>query len=90
MIRGKNLKATAYDIAEGFTAVNPLFLKPLDNETVTALYKELIKVQTEIRSEKFSQSDTNAVRMRNMKIQRLHSSAMVVRNYARGRKIILV
>lgn len=90
MIRGKNLKATAYDIAEGFAIVNPLFLKPLDNETVTALYRELIKVQTEIRSEKFPQSDNNAIRMRNVKLQRLNSSAMVVRNYAKGRKIILV
>ena len=90
MIRGKNLKATAYDIAEGFAIVNPLFLKPLDNETVTALYRELIKVQTEIRSEKFPQSDNNAIRMRNVKLQRLNSSAMVVRNYAKGRKINLV
>jgi hypothetical protein len=89
-IRGKNLKATAYDIAEGFTIVNPLLLKPLDNETITGLYKELIKVQAEIRSEKFPHSNINAIRMRNVKLQRLHSSAMVVRNYARERKIILV
>ncbi len=49
MIRGKNLKATAHDIAHGFVAVNPLFLKPLDAETLVSLYKELIKVQNEIR-----------------------------------------
>lgn len=90
MIRGKNLKATAYDIAEGFVMVNPLFLKLLDNETTTSFYKELIKVQTEIRSEKFPNTDTNLIRRRNMKLQRLHSSAMIVRNYARKSKIILV
>jgi hypothetical protein len=39
-IRGKNLKATAYDIAEGFTTVNPLFPKPLDGETITLVLKE--------------------------------------------------
>lgn len=89
-IRGKNLKATVFDVAEGFVMVNPLFLKPLDDETIIGLYKELIKGQTGIRSEKFPNKDLDAIRMRNLKLQRLHSSSMVVRNYARERKILLI
>ena len=36
-IRGKSLKAIAYDIAEGYVVVNPLFLKSLDKETLQGL-----------------------------------------------------
>ena len=34
-IRGKSLKAMAYDIADGYVTVNPLFLKPLDIDSLT-------------------------------------------------------
>ncbi len=90
MIRGKNLKATATDIAEGFTIVNPIFLKPLDGEILKELYKELNKRQGEIRSEKFPAHDQHAIRRRNLRLQRLYSAAMVVRNYAKLKKIILI
>ncbi len=89
-IRGKSLKATAYDIAEGYVVVNPLFLKPLDSETLKALYHEIMKVQIEIRSEKFPQGDPQAIRWRNTRLQRLNSSAMIIKNFAREKRIILV
>jgi hypothetical protein len=89
-IRGKNLKTTAYDIAEGYLIVNPLVLKSLDNETLKELYKTIVGIQAEKRSEKFPRRDTEALRGRNLRLQRLHSSAMIIRNFARTRKIILV
>ena len=48
-IRGKSLKAMAYDIADGYVTVNPLFLKPLDIDSLTGLYHEIIQVQIAIR-----------------------------------------
>ncbi|MBE0425571.1 MAG: hypothetical protein IBX72_02850 [Nitrospirae bacterium] len=89
-IRGKSLKATAYDIAEGYAVVNPLFLKPLDNNSLKGLYHEIMKVQVEIRGDKFPQGDTRAIRWRNTRLQRLNSAAMVIKNFARERRIILV
>ena len=89
-IRGKSLKATAHDIAEGYAVVNPLFLKPLDNESLKGLYHEIMKVQIEIRAEKFPQGEPQAIRWRNTRLQRLNSSAMVIKNFARERRIILV
>lgn len=89
-IRGKSLKATAYDIAEGYIVVNPLFLKSLDSEAVKGLYHEIMKVQVEIRSEKFPQGDPQAIRWRNTRLQRLNSSAMIIKNFARERRIILI
>jgi hypothetical protein len=89
-IRGKSLKAIAYDIAEGYVVVNPLFLKPLEEESLKGLYHEIIKAQVEIRGEKFPQGDTRAIRWRNTKLQRLNSASMILKNFARERKIIII
>lgn len=84
-IRGKSLLATARDIAEGYITVNPLFLKLLDAESLKGLCQEIMKVQTETKSEKFPYNDVAAIRMRNLRLQRLHSALMIVRNFARER-----
>ncbi len=89
-LRGKSLKAIIFDIAEGYVTVNPLFLKPLDNETIKELYQELQKVQAQIRGSEFPHKDVKAIRDRNLKLQRLYSAQMVVKNYMRTRRIPLV
>jgi len=89
-IRGKSLKAVAYDIADGYVTVNPLFLKPLDEESLTGLYHEIMQVQIAIRGEKVNLSDQPALRMRNVRLQRLYASLMIIKNFARERRIILV
>lgn len=89
-IRGKSLKAITFDIAEGYVVVNPLFLKPLDNASLTGLYHEIMKTQTVIRSEKFPHSDAKAIRWRNTKLTRLHAASMIIKNFARERRIIIV
>ena len=89
-IRGKSLKAVTYDIADGYITVNPLFLKPLDTDSLTGLYHEIIQTQVLIRSEKFPTSDAVAIRSRNVRLQRLHSALMIIKNFARERRIIIV
>jgi len=89
-IRGKSLKATAFDIAEGYVVVNPIFLKSLDNDSIKGLHQEIAKVQIEIRGEKFPHGDTRAIRFRNTRLQRLNSALMILKNFARERKILLV
>jgi hypothetical protein len=79
-IRGKSLKAIAYDIAEGYIVVNPLFLKALDSEALKGLYHEIMKVQVEIRAEKFPAGDPKSIRWRNTRLQRLNSAAMIMKN----------
>jgi len=90
IIRGKSLKAVTYDIAEGYATVNPIFLKPLDDDLLKGLYHEMIKTQSEIRSEKFPRGNTQAIRWRNIRLQRLHSASMIIKNFARERRIILI
>ncbi len=89
-VRGKSLKAVLRDVAEGYVAVNPLFLKSFDDETLREFHKELEKVQIEVRGEKFPTYDPNAIRSRNVRLQRLYSAAMIIRNYARVRRISLM
>ena len=89
-IRGKSLKAVAYDISEGYIVVNPIFLKSLNDESLTGIFQEIMRVQAEIRAEKFPHSDTKLIRSRNMRLQRLHQSLIVIKNFARERKIMLI
>lgn len=89
-IRGKSLKAMAYDIADGYVTVNPLFLKPLDIDSLTGLYHEIIQTQVSIRGEKIILSDSPSVRMRNVRLQRLYSSLMIIKNFVRERRIVMV
>lgn len=86
-LRGKSLVAVSRDIAEGYVIVNPLFLKPLDEEALKGLYDQITKVQGEIRGEKFPFNDVAAIRRRNMRLQRLHSSIMIIRNFVRERRM---
>lgn len=86
-LRGKSLTAVARDIAEGYVIVNPLFLKPLDPDSLKALYEQLMKVQIEMRGEKFPIHNVPAIRMRNMRLQRLHTSIMIIKNFAKERRM---
>jgi len=89
-IRGKSLKAVAFDISEGYVVVNPIFLKPLDAESLKGLYQEIQRAQIVIRSDKFPQGDTTAIRWRNTRLQRLNSALMIIKNFARERRMLLI
>lgn len=89
-IRGKSLKAVAYDISEGYLVVNPIFLKSLDGESLKGLYNEITRTQSEIRAEKFPHNDPQLIRWRNIRLQRGHQALVIIKNFARERKLILV
>lgn len=83
--RGKSLIAISKDIAEGYITVNPLFLKKVSIEELEALYKQIGKLQSAVRGEKFPHGDTRGIRERNIRLHRLHSSLIIIRAYARDR-----
>ena len=89
-IRGKSLKALTVDIAEGYITVNPILLKSFGPEQLNEIYKEISKTQNDIRGERFPTKDLTAIRLRNLKLQRLHSASMIIRNFARERRYLLV
>lgn len=89
-IRGKSLKAVTYDIADGYVVVNPLFLKSLDQESLQGLYHEIMRAQIGVRTDKFPYGDPQAIRWRNTRLQRLNSALMIIKNFARERRLMLI
>ena len=89
-VRGKSNKALTIDVAEGYVSVNPLFLKSFDPEGLKEFYKEIEKTQKELRGERFPTNDIQAIRARNLKLQRLYAALMVIRNFARERRILII
>lgn len=89
-LRGKSNKALTMDVAEGYVTINPIFLKPFDAETLKEFYHEIDKTQKFLRSDKFPTNDIEAIRMRNLKLQRLYLATVVIRTFARERRIPLI
>ena len=89
-VRGKSNRALTIDVAEGYVAVNPLFLKSFDPESLKDFYHQIDKTQKDLRAEKFPSNDVQAIRLRNLKLQRLYLAQMIIRNYARERRTSLV
>jgi hypothetical protein len=89
MATGRNLKAVVSDIAGGFVVVNPIYLKPFDNESIKKFYELLLRKQTEIRIEPFPYGKVDLIRDRNIRLQRVYSAVMIIKNYARDRRINL-
>ncbi len=87
--RGKSMRVVAVDVAEGFISVNPLFLKKFDKDMIKELYDHLNKALTGTRNEKTDFTDQAALRVRNMKLQRLHNALIIIRNIAREKRIPL-
>ncbi len=87
--QGKSMRSVAFDVAEGYIFVNPLFLKRFDKDQIKELYDHLNKALTALRTEKIDLADQSAMRTRNMKLQRLHNAMIILRNAARERRIPL-
>lgn len=88
--RGKSLKAITRDIADGYVTINPIFLKPFEHLAIKELYQEISKTQTEVRGEKFPFNDIDGIRLRNLRLQRLYQALIVIKTFARERRILLV
>lgn len=84
------MAAMAKDIAEGYVSLNPLVLKKFDADAFRGLLQKMRKLQTETRTEKFPMNDTQGIRRRNTKLQRLHHATVVLEHAARERRISLV
>lgn len=89
MAERRNYKSLANDISEGMVIVNPIFLKHFQGDEYTLLYKALERKLIETRAEPFPHGQAEPIRRRNIKIQRLHTAMMIVRNHAREKKIVI-
>lgn len=88
-IRGNPL-AVAKDIADGYVFVNPIFFKNFRESDYKELYHNMLKVQKLVRAEPPDPKDHRAVRLRNMRLQRLNTSLMVLKHQCKKKKILLL
>lgn len=88
--KGRNFKAIASDIAEGFITVNPIFLKSYDEQGIKLLSEYIGRKQNAIRSEPFPFNDAFLIRKRNLMLQRLYGALMVIKNFARERRYKII
>jgi len=87
--RGKSAQAVVRDIADGYVAVNPIFLKGLKGDALKTLYQQIGKYQNEVRGTPFPANDIPAIRERNLRLQRLHNAVIVIRHFAKSRRVQL-
>lgn len=87
--RARGFVVLVRDIAEGFLTLNPLSLKQFDGQSYKGLHQQIRKLQTEIRGEKFPLHDVNAIRQRNLRLQRLHQAQVILEHQARTKRISL-
>jgi len=90
MAQGRNFKSIASDITEGFVTINPIYLKAFDAESLKILYETILRKQNEMRAEPFPYGNVELIRKRNLKLQRAYNAQMLIRNYARERRIKLI
>ena len=88
-VGGKSMKQVAVDVVDGFTTINPLFLKKFDKDQLKDLYEHLNKSMNAARNLPVQFHDQVAMRNKNMKLQRLHNALIIVRNHAREKRIPL-
>jgi len=88
-IGGKSMKQVAVDVIDGYTTVNPLFLKKFEKDQIKDLYENLNKAMNAARNIPVQFHDQVAMRQKNMKLQRLHNALIIVRNHAREKRIPL-
>ena len=83
------MKAVANDVAEGYMTINPLVLKKFDKDMIKDLFEHLNKAMGAARNLAVPLNDSLALRQKNMKLQRLHNSIIILRNTAREKRIPL-
>jgi hypothetical protein len=88
-VGGKSMKAVANDVAEGYMAINPLVLKKFDKDMIKELFEYLNKAMAAARNIAVPLTDQIGIRNKNMKLQRLHNSIIILRNTAREKRIPL-
>ena len=83
------MKAVAADVGDGYMMINPLVLKKFDKDMIKDLYEHLNKAMNAARNIAVPLNDLLAMRQKNMKLQRLHNSIIILRNTARERRVML-
>ncbi len=84
-----NPKKMAQDVAQGFMSLSPPMLKPYTAADLKTILMNLALVARELRQEQIPQDDVMAAKARNMKLSRLNQAEVVIRAYAKKKRIVV-
>lgn len=82
-------KKFAQDIAAGFTMLSPPMLRSYTPADLKTILFNLGQVARELRQEQIPLEDVMALKMRNMKLSRLHQAETVIRAYGKKHRLSL-
>lgn len=77
------------DIADGFVVANPLYLKSYDAQSLKPLRDSLERFLIDIKKMPFPYNKPDAIRERNLRLQRIYTAMSIINNYARDNKLVL-
>lgn len=69
--------------------VNPLYLKPFDESSLKTLHDTFDRFLVEIKKQPFPYNKPEAIRERNMRLQRVFTAMSIIKNYARDKKLVI-
>ena len=84
-----NPKGLARDIAEGYFALTPPILKKFTPPELKTINLNLNIVLRETRSEAVDTGNTETIRHKRLRIQRLNQALMILSNYCKHQRIPL-
>lgn len=84
-----NPLAMARDIADGFLSLSPAALKRYTPADLKTIHQSLQQVLRDARGEAVPTEDAEAVRRKNLRLQRLNQAIMTVANHCRQHRIPL-
>ncbi len=82
-------KKMAQDIADGYMSLSPPMLKTYTAADLKTVLANLGMVARELRQEQVPQEDVMAVKAKNMKLSRLNQAEVVIRAYAKKKRIAI-
>ena len=80
---------TVKEIADGYIAINPVYLKKFSPGTLRVIHRELHKKMISVRAERTDFADIKQVRDRNLKMSRINNAIRMIQAYCKERKIPL-
>lgn len=88
-LKGINPKQYVYDIADGYAYLTEANIRKFTPAELRELYQIMIVVEREIRGEMVEGEDTPEIKKKNMRLQRLYRTKVLIQNFAKPRKIPL-
>ncbi len=78
---GGSAKSMAHQLMEGYILINPNSLKRFTLEELRSLKSELEKLQRELRVQQIPVEDTQAIQLKNHRLQKIGSALLQIRTY---------